>query len=74
MTPTSVCWSKIQRGLVEPVLRGRCERDVFQPVEKWSGIITLSTGRMLIGVQRGGRRNNVGWSYFDRVWSAIQRK
>ena len=46
----SVCWSKIQRGMVGPALRGRGERDkFFQPVEKWSGMIPLSTGRMLSG-------------------------
>ena len=26
------------------------------------------------GVHRDGRRYSVGWSYFDRVWLAIQRK
>ena len=49
--------------------------------------ISFSTGRIMVeedpalhrsyverGVQRGGRRYSVGWSYLDRVWSAIQRK
>ena len=34
----SVCWSKIQRVLVGPTLRGRGERDnFFQPVENGRG-------------------------------------
>ena len=34
----------------------------------------LSTGRMLSGVRRGGRRYSVGWSYFDWGLSTIQCK
>ena len=50
--------------------------------------ISFSTGRKMVeddpalhrlyvncaGVQRGGRRYSVVWSYLDRIWSAIQRK
>ena len=71
----SVCRSKIQRGLVGIALRGGGERDQFFNRLKngrgWSRSIQVVCWA---GVQRGGRRYSVGWSYFDRVWSAIQRK
>ena len=57
----SVCWSKIQRGLVGPALRGRGEREkFFNRLKKWSGMIPLSTGRLLSGC--------TAW------WSSVQRR
>ena len=71
----SVCWSKIQRGLVGPALIGRGERDeFFNRLKNGRGWSRSSQVVCWAGVQRGGRRYSVGWSYFDRVWSAIQRK
>ena len=70
----SVCWSKIQRGLVGPALRGRGERDeFFNRLKNGRGWSRSPQVVCWAGVQRGGRRYSVGWSYFDRVWSAIQR-
>ena len=71
----SVGWSKIQRRLVGPAPRGRCERDKFfnrlKNGREWSRSPQVVCWA---GIQRCGRRYIVGWSYFDRVWSAIQRK
>ena len=62
-------------GLVGPALRGRCERNNFvQPIEKWSVMTSLSTGRRLSGALHGGQRYIISWSYFDREWSAMARK
>ena len=72
---SSVCWSKVQRGLVGPALRGRGERDQFfnrsKNGRRWS---RSPLGVCWAGVQRGRRRYSVGLSYLDRVWSAIQRR
>ena len=71
----SVCLSKIQRGLVRPALRGRGERDqFFNRLKNGRGWSCSPQVVCWAGVKRGGRRYSVGWSYFDRVWSAIQRK
>ena len=70
----SVCWSKIQRGLVGRALRGRGERDkFFNRLKNGRGWPRSQQVVCWAGVQRGGRRYSVGWSYFDRVWSAIPR-
>ena len=64
----SVCWSKIQRGLVGPALRGRGERDkFFNRLKNGRGWSRSPQVVCWAGVQRGGRRYSVGWSYFDRV-------
>ena len=71
----SVRWSKIQRGLVGPALRGRGERDkFFNRLKNGRGWSRSPQVVCWAGVQRGGRRYSVSWSYFDRVKSAIQRK
>ena len=71
----SVCWSKIQWGLVGPALRGRGERDkFFNRLKNGRGWSRSPRVVCWAWVQRGGRWYSVGWSYFDRVWSAIQRK
>ena len=71
----SVCWSKIQRGLVGPALRGRGEQDKFFNRLKYGRGWSRSPQVVCwAGVQRGDRRYSVGWSYFDPVWTAIQRK
>ena len=71
----SVCWSKIQRGLVGPALRGRSERDkFFNRLKNGRGWSRSPQVVCWAGIQRGGRRYSLGWSYFDRVWSPIQRR
>ena len=64
----SVCWSKIQRGLVGPALRGRGERDkFFNRLKNGRGWSRSPQVVCWAGVQRGGQRYSVGWSYFDRA-------
>ena len=71
----SVCCSKIQRGLVGPALRGRGERDqFFNRLKNGRGWSRSPQVVCWAGIQRGGRRYSVGWSYFDRILSAIQCK
>ena len=71
----SLCWSKIHRGLVGHALKGRGERDqIFNRLKNSRGWSHSPQVVCWAGVQRGGRRYSVGWSYFDRLWSAIQRK
>ena len=65
----SLWWSKIQLGLVGPALRGRGERDQFFNRSKNSRGWSCSPQIVCwAGVQRGGRRYSVGWSYF---WSGL---
>ena len=57
----SVCWSKIQRGLAGPALRGRGERDkLFNRLKNGRGWSRSQPSRMLSGV--------TAW------WSAVQRR
>ena len=66
----SVSWSKIQRGLVGPALRGRGERDkFFNRLKNGWGWSRSPQVVCWAGVQRGGRWYSVGWSYFGRRYS-----